>query len=458
MTPYDAIVIGTGQAGPALAGRLAAAGMEVAVVERHRFGGSCVNFGCTPTKALVASAHAAWMARRAPEYGLHAEGVRVDMRRVKERKDRIVAKSRDGLEKWLREEAEGVTVFDGHARFVGPRRVEVGGTVLSADRVFLNVGARALVPDIAGLEETDFLTASGIVDLDLLPRHLVVIGGSYVGLEFGQMYRRFGSEVTIVDKGPRLAAREDEDVSGAIQEILEGEGVDVRAGARCTRVKPTRGAVTVVVEEDGADHEIEGSHLLVATGRRPNTDDLALEKAGIETDDRGYVLVDDELRTSAEGVWALGDCNGRGGFTHTSVHDGLIVAANLLHGGSRRVSERIPTYGLFIDPPLGRVGQTEAEVRGSSRPALVGKRPMSRVSRAIEKGDSRGFMKVLVDEESGRLLGAAILGVGADEAVHCVTDAMYSGAPYTVIRDAVHIHPTVAELIPTVLGELEPLS
>ena len=455
---FDAIVIGMGQAGPSLVGRLAGAGMRVAVVERKLFGGTCVNTGCTPTKALVASARAAWMARRASEYGVDVHGpVSVDMRRVKERKDGIVETSRRGLEDWIRG-LEGVSVFDGHARFEGARRVRVGDTTLDAERIFINVGGRARVPQMPGLDAVEHLTASGMMGVDFLPRKLLVIGGSYIGLEFGQMYRRFGSEVTIVEMGPRLIGREDEDVSEAVREILEAEGVEVRLGAECLALEKRRDGVAVRLECGAGAPELEGSHLLLATGRRPNTDDLGLASAGVETDERGFVVVDDELRTTAPGVWALGDCNGQGAFTHTSYNDYEIVAANLLDGETRRVSDRIVTYGLFIDPPLGRVGLTEAQVRQSGRPALVGKRPMTRVSRAVEKGETRGFMKVLVDAETKRLLGAAILGVGGDEAVHCVTDVMNADAPYTAIQRAVHIHPTVAELIPTVLGSLKPLA
>ena len=458
MPSFDAIVIGMGQAGPSLVGRLASAGMSVAVVERKLFGGTCVNTGCTPTKALVASARAAWMARRASEYGVDVRGpVTVDMRRVKERKDAIVQRSRQGLEKWIRG-LDAVSVFDGHARFEGPHRVRVGDATLDAERIFINVGGRARVPQMPGLDSVEHLTASGMMGVDVLPRKLLVIGGSYIGLEFGQMYRRFGSEVTVVEMGPRLIGREDEDVSEAVREILEAEGVEVRLGAKCIALEKRGDGVTIRLECGEGGPEVEGSHLLLAIGRRPNTDDLGLASAGIEADERGFIVVDEELRTTAPGVWALGDCNGRGAFTHTSYNDYEIVTANLLDKETRRVSDRIATYGLFIDPPLGRVGLTEAEVRKSGRPALVGKRPMTKVSRAVEKGETRGFMKLLVDAETKRILGAAILGVGGDEAVHCVTDVMSADAPYTVIQRAVHIHPTVAELIPTVLGSLKPLA
>jgi pyruvate/2-oxoglutarate dehydrogenase complex dihydrolipoamide dehydrogenase (E3) component len=452
---YDAIVIGTGQAGPSLAARLAGAGMKVAVVERKRFGGTCVNDGCIPTKALVASAHAAHLARHGAEFGMVLDGLRMDMKTVKARKDAIVARSRQGVEKWMRGLAN-VTVYIGQARFEGPTSVRVGAELLEAERIFINVGGRAAVPSIPGLDQVSYLTNSSMMDVDFLPRQLIVVGGSYVGLEFAQIYRRFGSDVTVVEQADRLIGREDEDVSRGVREILEGEGMRVRTGARCLALERRGEGIALQIECDGAASWTEGSHLLLAVGRRPNTDDLGLDKAGVETDANGYIRVDDQLRTSTPGVWALGDCNGRGAFTHTSYNDYEIVAANLLDGQSRSVKDRIPIYALFVDPPLGRVGMTDAEVRRSGRPALWGKRPMTKVSRAVEKGDTRGFMKVAVDAETKRILGAAILGVGGDEAIHCIADVMYAGSPYGVLQRAVHIHPTVAELIPTLLGELRP--
>jgi pyruvate/2-oxoglutarate dehydrogenase complex dihydrolipoamide dehydrogenase (E3) component len=439
MTRYDAIVIGTGQAGPPLARRLAAEGQSVAVIERDKFGGTCVNTGCIPTKAMVASAYVAHQARRAAEFGVSVGDVRVDIGAVMARKEKISGASRTGLEKSLRE-LENCTVYTGHARFESAAEVVVGDDRLSAGKIFINVGARASIPEIPGLGDIGYLTNSSMMHLAALPRHLVIVGGSYVGLEFGQMFRRFGSEVTILEKGPRLIPREDADISGAILDILTGEGVHIELNA------------------DPIDlAKYGGSHVLVATGRRPNTDDLGLEKAGVEVDARGYILVDDKLQTNVSGIWALGDCNGKGAFTHTSYNDFEIVAANLLDGDDRKVSDRIPTYGLFIDPPLGRAGMTEAEVRASGRPALIGTRPMTRVGRAVEKGESQGFMKVLVDAESKLILGAAILGTGGDEVVQSILDVMYAKQPYTVIQRAVHIHPTVSELVPTMLGELRPL-
>ena len=454
---YDAIVVGTGQAGPALSARLAAAGMTVAIIERHKFGGTCVNTGCIPTKTLVASARAAYVARRADEYGVMINGdVAVDMKRVKARKDAIAGKSNAGVERWLKQ-LEHATVYEGHARFEDAHTISAGDTHLESDRIFLNVGARAYVPRLPGLDQVDYLTNSSMMEIDYLPEHLVIIGGSYVGLEFGQMYRRFGSRVTIVEKGPRLIARDDEDVAEAVKEIIEREGIEVRLDAECITVARQDGQVVTGLDCAGGDRQVRGSHLLVAVGRRPNTDDLGLDKAGIETDDRGYIQVDDQLRTNVPGVWALGDCNGQGAFTHTSYNDFEIVAANLLDNDPRRVSDRILVYGLFIDPPLGRAGLTETHVRASGRPALIAKRPMSRIARAIERGETQGFIKILIDAESKLILGAAVLGIDGDEIVHSLLDIMYAKAPYTVIQRAVHAHPTVTELIPTMLGDLKPL-
>ena len=456
-TTYDAIVIGTGQAGPSLAVRLAGAGMKAAIIERKRFGGTCVNNGCIPTKALVASARAAHFTRRAAEYGVAITGSpTVDMNRVKERKDAIVRRSNEGVEKWLKS-TENLTVYEGHARFEDTHRVRVGDEQLEADKFFINVGARANVPSFPGLDQVGYLTNSSMMDMDYLPEHLIVVGGSYVGLEFGQMIRRFGSEITIVEMAPRLIQREDEDVSEAIKEILESEGINIRLRAECIAVEKHGDKVAINLECSSADKRVIGSHLLLAVGRVPNTADLGLENTGIAADQRGYIQVDDQLQTNVPGIYALGDCNGRGAFTHTSYNDYEIVAANLLDHDPRRVSDRITAYALYIDPPLGRAGMTEAEVRKSRRKALLAKRPMSRVGRAVEKGETQGFMKILVDAETKEILGASLLGVECDEVIHSTLDVMYAKAPYTVIQRAMHIHPTVTELIPTMLGELKPL-
>ena len=457
MANYDAIIIGTGQSGPALALRLVAAGWKVAIIERKLFGGTCVNTGCTPTKTLVASAYAAHVVRRAADYGVRVEGaVKVDMKAVKARKDAVVALSRDGVEQSLKA-LEGCTVYEGHGRFVAEKKVAVNASELTADRIFINVGARAVIPPIPGLDHVPYLTNSSMMDVDFLPAHLIILGGSYVGLEFAQAYRRFGSEVTVIEAAPRLIAREDEDVSQAVADFLKEEGIDVRVGSKVIGVEKQGNSIAVKLDSAGKNSQIVGTHLLVAVGRRPNTDDLGLDKAGIATDARGYIQADDQLRTNIAGIWAMGDCNGRGAFTHTSWNDFQIVAANLLDNDRRRVSDRITAYALYTDPPLGRIGMTEAEVRKTGKPALLSTLAMERVSRAKERGETTGFMKILVDRDSKQILGASFLGLAGDEVIHCVLDAMYAKAPYTVIQRAMHVHPTVSELIPTMLGALKPL-
>ncbi len=455
---FDAIVIGAGQAGPPMAGRLTAAGLRVAVIERKLFGGTCVNTGCKPTKTLVASAYAAQLARRAAEYGVLLQGdVGIDATAVALRHRGISARSRADVEAQLRG-MNGCTVFTQHARFQSAHGIAVGNEVLEADRIFINVGGRAHVPAMPGLDAVSYLTNSLLLQLDTVPDHLVVVGGSYIGLEFAQIYRRFGSTVTIVEKGPRLIGHEDADVSDAVAGILRDEGIALRLNAECIRFATHVDGVAVGVDCTVGAPEVVGSHVLLAVGRRPNTDDLGLEAAGIATDDRGFITVDEGLQTSVPGVYALGDCNGRGAFTHTAYNDFEIVAANLLDGASRRVSDRIPGYALYIDPPLGRVGMSEAEVRASGRPALMGTRPMTRVGRAVEKGETKGFMKVLVDARSKAILGAAILGTGGDEAVHGLLDMMNAGATAPKLQWAVPIHPTVSELIPTVLCDMKPIT
>ena len=454
---YDAIVIGTGQSGPSLAARLTGEGMKTAIIERKLFGGTCVNVGCIPTKTLVASARAAHMARRGGDFGVVIDGpIEVDMKRVKARKDAVVRQSNEGVTKWLKT-MPNLTVYEGHGRFEGTNRVRVGDQLLQADSIFINVGARAHVPDMPGLDGVDYLTNTSMMEVDFLPQHLVIIGGSYVGLEFAQMYRRFGSRVSVVELGERLIARDDEDVSAAVKEILEGEGVEVRLNAQCLAVEKRDQRVVAKLGCDEGPDEVAGSHLLLAVGRRPNTDDLGLEAAGVETDRRGFIVVDEGLRSNVPGIWAMGDCNGRGAFTHTSYNDFEIIAANLFEDDPRRVSDRITAYALYIDPPLGRAGMTEGEVRSSARKALIGKMMMSRVGRARERGETQGFMKIVIDADSKKILGAAILGIGGDEVIHSVLDVMYADAPYSVIQRAVHIHPTVTELIPTMLGDLRPL-
>jgi pyruvate/2-oxoglutarate dehydrogenase complex dihydrolipoamide dehydrogenase (E3) component len=462
MPKFDAIIIGAGQAGPPLAGRLTAAGKKVAIIERKLFGGTCVNTGCIPTKTLIANAYAAHMARRAAFYGVNIPGeITVDMKSAKARKEEVLLKSRTSVENGLRNNPN-CTVYTGHAKFESPTTVRVGNDLLEAPQIFLNTGGRATIPNLPGVDQIDYLTNTSMLELDFLPKHLVIVGGSYIGIEFGQMYRRFGSEVTIVEKKPHLISHEDEDVSTAVEDILKNEGINLRLDAECITFSKDAGGPIVGVDCHEGEPAIHGSHVLLAMGRTPNTADLGLDKAGVEVDDRGYIKVDDQLRTNVPGIWAMGDCNGRGAFTHTSYNDFEIVAANLLNNEPRKVSDRITCYALYCDPPLGRIGMTETQVREqvkkTGKPALIGIRPMTKVGRAVEKGESQGFMKVLVDAQSKEILGASILGTGGDEAIHCIIDTMYAKAPYTTITHAVHIHPTVSELIPTVFEDLKPLT
>jgi pyruvate/2-oxoglutarate dehydrogenase complex dihydrolipoamide dehydrogenase (E3) component len=457
MNRYDAVIIGTGQAGPSLAASLAEAGMQVAIIERGKFGGTCVNNGCTPTKTLVASAYVARLAQRAADYGVEiGSSVKMDMARVKARKDALVARSNTGLESWLRSLAN-VTVYLGNARLLDSHTVRVGSETLSGTRLFIDVGGRPSVPNMPGVDRIPYLTNESMMAVDFLPEHLIVVGGSYVGLEFGQMYRRFGSRVTIVEMSARLVSREDPDVSDAIREILEAEGIEIRLNAKCVAFEPAAGGMIARLDCQEGAPEVAGTHVLLAVGRVPNTDNLGLSEAGVEVDARGYIQVDERLKTSADSVYALGDCNGRGAFTHTAYNDYEIVSDNLLKGANRKVSDRIPIYGLFIDPPLGRLGMTETEARRAGCKILLARMPMSEVSRAREKGETQGFMKILVDADSKRILGAAILGVGGDEAIHSLVDAMYGKLPYTAVQHGVRIHPTVSELIPTALSELQPV-
>ena len=457
-TKYDAIVIGTGQSGPFLATRLADAGMEVAIIERKFFGGTCVNAGCIPTKTMVASAYAAHLASRGSEYGVEIPGqISVDMKRVHARMNEIRLSHRKGAEDRLRDH-KNCSVYTGQGRFESAHEVSVGNDVLTAENIFINVGARAIVPPMPGVDQINYLTNSSILEIDYLPPHLVVVGGSYIGLEFGQMFRRFGSKVTVVEMAPRLLRREDEDISAAILDILEREQINVRLNAKCIGFSKRDDGIGVTVDCESGEPEEIGTHVLLAVGRQPNTDDLGLDKAGVLRDKLGYIVIDDELRTNVPGVWALGDCNGKGGFTHTSYNDFEIVAANLLDNDHRRVSDRIPAYALYIDPPLGHVGMSETQVREAGKNALITTMPMSSVGRAVEKGETLGFMKIMIDADTKKILGASILGTGGDEVVHSILDVMYAKAPYTVIERAMHIHPTVSELIPTMLENLQPLA
>lgn len=455
-THYDAIVIGAGQAGPSLATRLAASGRRTAIVERLRFGGTCVNVGCIPTKTLVASARAIHMARRGEEFGFAIDGaIRADMGRIMARKNDIVRQSREGIETWLRG-TSNLTVLQGHARFTSTRTLTVNDDELSAEQIFINVGARASLPDKVDAHHPRALTNTGVLDLNQTPEHLIIVGGSYIGLEFAQVFRRFGSQVTVVERGPRLIAREDEDISTGLQQILESEGIAFRLNASCIGAQFKDDGATVSVDCTNGTPDIHGSHVLFAVGRRPNTDDLGLEHAGIAADTRGFITVDAEGRTTAEGVWALGECNGHGAFTHTSYNDYEVVAANVLDGQSRKITDRIPCYALYTDPPVGRAGMTLSEAKASGRPLLVGTRQMTRVSRAREMSETHGFMRAIVDADTRKILGAAIFGVRGDEIVHSLLDAMYAGASVDTIARAVHIHPTITELVPTMLQELKP--
>ncbi len=451
MKSFDAIFIGAGQAGPFLAARMAEKGMKVALIERKFLGGTCVNAGCMPTKTLVASARAAYVARHGAEYGVRIPGeIAIDMKTVRGRAETIIMNARNGLSSWFGG-MKTMTVIYGHARFTSPKEVVVNGETLTAPKIFLNVGARPVVPDMPGIADIEYLTSTGIIHLDSLPKHLAIVGGSYIGLEFAQMYRRFGAKVTVIERGPKLASREDEDISDAIADILRSEGIKIHTDVKDIRFARTTNGATVTVDTE----TIEASHVLVATGRTPNTDDLGLDAAGVATDKHGFITVDDRLATNVEGIWALGDCNGHGAFTHTSYNDFEIAAANLLDGGDRKLSSRILAYALYIDPPLGRVGMTEKQARASGRKIMVSTRPMSKVGRANERGETKGFMKVVADAESKEILGAAILGIEGDEVIHGIIDAMNAGTTYPVLQWSVPIHPTVSELIPTLLGDLK---
>jgi pyruvate/2-oxoglutarate dehydrogenase complex dihydrolipoamide dehydrogenase (E3) component len=454
---FDAIVIGAGQAGPPLVGRLTAAGQTVALIERKLFGGTCVNTGCKPTKTMVASAYAMQMARRAADYGFSTGGaVTADMKTIAARKDKVIMDSRTGVEEWLAG-MERCTLFRGQAAFLSPHEVSVNGETISADRIFINVGGRANIPAMPGIDKVSYLTNSTMMEVDFLPEHLVIVGGSYIGLEFAQMFRRFGSRVTVVEKGPSLIGREDPEVSDAIRTILEEEGIAFRLKAECISFAPHEKGVSVGVDCDYGDRAVVGTHVLLAIGRVPNTGDLGLDKAGVAMDEHGYITVDDELRTSQPHIFALGDCNGRGAFTHTAYNDFEIVAANLLDNDSRRLSDRKTAYALYIDPPLGRAGMTETDARKSGRKILVGTRPMTRVGRAVERGETKGFLKIVADADTQELLGAAFLGASGDEVVHGILDMIYARAPYTVMQRMVPIHPTVSELLPTVIAEMKPV-
>lgn len=456
MESFDAIIIGTGQAGFPLASTLAGRGWKVAIAEGGRIGGSCINVGCSPTKTIVASARAAHIARRGADYGVQTGSIDIDFAKVMARKDAIVNQFHDGVESSLLDN-DNITLCRGYASFEGPNTVRVGDGLLRAPRIYINTGLRPTVPSISGLDAVDYLDYVTILGLEEAPRELVIIGGGYVAVEYSQAMQRLGSQVTIIARNPHLLKREDADVAEAVGGILEDNGVRVLYEANTTHVeKKHADTILLTVEQGDETHTIEATHLMMATGRQPNSDRLNLDAAGIEADERGYIQVDDHLQTNVEGVYALGDVNGQGAFTHTSYNDYEIIVDNL-DGGSRAVSDRHLIYAVYLDPPLGRVGMTEADVRADGRKALIGVKPMSHIARAIERDETQGFIKVLVDAETERFLGASILGIEGDEIIHTFADLMYADAPYTVMQRAVHIHPTVSELLPTLLGELQPL-
>lgn len=456
MKKFDAIIIGSGQAGTPLAFKLASKGMKVAFIEKEHFGGTCLNTGCTPTKAYVASARRMHDAQNGDALGISIPtGAKTNLDKVKERKDSLVQNSVKGIKKGV-EENENITFFSGTASFIGEKSIDVNGNTLTANEIYINVGGRPRIPK--EYQSVDPLDNKSILELTSLPGHLVIVGGSYIGLEFGQMFRRFGCEVTIVEKNSNIIHREDEDISKSIQKTMENEGVKFRLGATCLGAKKLEnGKICVNVNCEKGEPQVIGTHVLLAIGRIPNTDTLNLENAGVHTNDQGFIQVNDHLETNIPGIYALGDCNGEGAFTHTAYNDFEIIVNNKLEGGNRKVSDRILTYGLFVDPPLGRAGMTLSEAKQTGKKLLVAKREMSKIARAKEKGETDGFMRVVVDANTKQILGASILGVGGDEVISGILNIMTAKQPYTVIRDSVQIHPTVSELLPTLLGALEPL-
>lgn len=453
---YDAIIIGSGQAGTPLVFKMASKGKKVAFIEKEHLGGTCLNVGCTPTKTYVASARRMWDAQHGEELGVFIpEGARVDLAKVKARKDALIKKSVDGITAGVTKN-ENITFYKGAARFEGNKTIIVNNEQLTADEIYINVGGRPIDPK--GFENVDYLTNQSILQLETLPKHLIIVGGSYIGLEFGQMFRRFGCEVTIIERGARIVKREDPEVSQHIYNFLREEGIKFQLNANCLSGKQeANGQVTVNIDCTDGQPEITGSHLLLAVGRKPNTDLLNLESTDINVGKRGYIEVDDYLQTNVPGVYALGDCNGKGAFTHTAYNDYEIVAENKFDGKDRKVSDRIMTYGLFVDPPLGRAGLSRQQALDQGYEILEAKRPMSRISRAKEKGETKGFMSAIIDAKTNKILGATVLGVGGDEIISSILNIMVADAPYTVIRDSVQPHPTVSELIPTMLENLSPV-
>lgn len=454
---FDAIVIGSGQAGTPLVFKLASQGQKVAFIEKEHFGGTCLNVGCTPTKTYVASARRMWEAQHGEELGIEIPaGAKANLRKIKERKDALIKKSVDGIAQAV-DKNENISFFRGEAHFEGRKIVAVNNALLTADEIYINVGGSAFIPD--GYGDIPYLTNQSILELEELPEHLLVIGGSYIGLEFGQMFSRLGSKVTIIEQGSSIIGREDDETSWTIQQILEEEGVDFRLGAKCLSAKKNQNGDIVAQINCSKDEveEIKGSHLLLAVGRRPNTGNLQLEKTGVNTNDKGFIEVNEYLETNIKGIFALGDCNGKGAFTHTAYNDYEIIAENKFEGKNRKVTDRIPTYGLFVDPPLGRAGITKKEAMQKGLDVLIGHRPFSKIARAKEKGETNGYMSVVVDARTKKILGATVLGVGGDEIISGINNIMYADTSYEVIRDSVQPHPTVSELIPTVLESLTKL-
>lgn len=455
MEKFDAIIIGTGQAGPSLAASLAKNGYKTAIIEKGHLGGTCVNVGCTPTKAYVASARRAFAARNSEDHGVILQGdLKIDLKRIKQRKDKLVQDSRSGLEKMFAD-AENLTLIRGKAAFVDEYTVDVNNEKYTADKFYINVGGRPRIPE--DFKAIDYLTNESILELEEIPEHLVIIGGGYIGLEFGQMFRRFGSKVTIMEKGNQLLQREDDDIAEEIATILKDSGIEVKLDSDCLSAEKADTGISVKYNCHNRIEKIKASHVLIATGRIPNTDDLGLENTEVKLDERGFIKVNNELQTSVDNIWALGDCNGEGAFTHTAYNDFQIVNSHLFEERKRSLSDRFTCYAAFIDPPLARVGLNENDIKKQGLKARIATRLMSKIARAKEKGETAGKLKIFIENDTNKILGATFLGAGADEYIHTMIDQMYSGASYEVIRDAIHIHPTVSELLPTMLENLKDL-
>jgi pyruvate/2-oxoglutarate dehydrogenase complex dihydrolipoamide dehydrogenase (E3) component len=453
---YDAIVIGSGQGGVPLAARFAELGWQVALIERGNLGGTCINTGCTPTKTMVHRAQVAHYARNAARWGVRAENVAADLREIVAQKNKVVASFRGGSQKRI-DKHPNLHLLRGHARFAEPHKVQVGENLLESEKIFINTGGRPTIPDITGLDPSRVLTNESIMDLTDAPEHLIILGGGYIGLEFGQVFRRFGSRVTILHTQKQILSREDSDIATELQKILEGEGVDFRLDVRSTRVDHSKDCVNVSISGANGTGQISGTHLLAAVGRRPNTDDLGLDKAGVETDKAGYIRVNSRLETNVPGIWALGDVKGPPAFTHISYNDFQIIDANLTQGKNLSIEHRIVPYCVFTDPQLGGVGMTEKEARAAGRKLKIGKIPMSWVARAIERDETAGLIKIIVDAANDRILGATILASEGGELVHILYTLMLGNLPYTLLKGAVYIHPTLAEGFFALMDSVKPV-